>query len=767
LNRIDEFVEVLRAELGQRGQLVHLERIPPRPAVFGELEAPLRPELADSLVRRGIERLYVHQTEAINAVRKGEHVAIVTGTASGKTLCYNIPVLESLLEDPRGRALYIFPTKALAQDQLGKLRDFEIAIPPKAATYDGDTPIAERRAIKTAAQIVLTNPDMLHVGILPYHTTWARFFRNLKYVVIDEFHGYRGVFGSHVADIIRRLRRVCAYYQSDPRFICASATIANPKELVSQLTGLDVRVISNDGSPSGEKIFVFWNPPLIAATGERRSPSSEAAAIFAQLIREGIRTIVFTQTRKQAELILAYTKAQLLERNAHLAERITAYRAGYRPQDRREIERRLFGGELLGVTSTTALEVGVDIGDLDAAVLTGYPGSIASTWQQAGRAGRGQEKSLAVLIAMDNPLDQFLIRQPSYFFGESPESAVVDPENPYILAQHAVCAAYEIPLSTEEAGLFGEGLYEVLAALGEAGQLDYRGGRWYWAGGGYPAKRVSIRSASSDSYEIVDLTEQPQVLGTVDASTAFMTVHPGAIYLHAGESYVVERLDVPGRKAYITRADVSYYTTPLVTSELLVDAEVLQKPFCGGEAHFGDVRVTEQVVGYTKHRLFSEAVISHHDLNLPAQEFETEGVWITIPQHISDRLVGRGFDLAGTVHAVEHAAIGILPLFAMCDRQDVGGLSSPMHPDLGGLAGIFVYDSYPGGVGIARTAYTRLEEIFVATLEAIRNCPCDDGCPSCVQSPKCGNNNEPLDKLGAIFLLDELLAACHPPGSSV
>lgn len=761
--KIDAFLRTLRTELGRLGQCVHLETIPARTAVYGELMEPLSGPMREALLRRGIERLYAHQAEAVNVARAGKHVVVVTGTASGKTLCYNIPVLEAVMAERRSRALYIFPTKALAQDQLGKLREFELPQPLKAATYDGDTPSAERRAIKKTAQIVLTNPDMLHVGILPYHTTWADFFRNLKYVVVDEIHSYRGIFGSHVGNILRRLRRICEQYGSKPQFICASATIANPEVLMSNLTALDAHIVKDDASPSGEKAFIFWNPPFLAEVGERRSPSSEATSIFAELVRNGIRSIVFTQSRKQAELLYAYTKAKLSEKNEGLADKIMAYRAGYRPEDRREIERRLFKGELLGVTSTTALELGVDIGGLDAAVLTGYPGTIAGTWQQAGRAGRGRGKSLAVLIAMDNPLDQFLMHEPDYFFRETPESAIIDTQNPYVLSSHALCAAYEMPLTQDDVDLFGERLYEVLAVLGETGQLGYRDGRWYWNGLEYPAKQVNIRSASGDIYEIVDTTTVPEILGTVDSSSAFIIIHPGAVYLHAGESYIVEKLDLVERAAYVRRADVPYYTTPDSLSDVRVEKELVCKPFCAGEARFGDVVVSEHVIGYRRHKLFGEGVIGRTDLDLPPQVFSTEAVWMTIPQQIVNKVIGRNLDFPGAIHAIEHASIGILPLFAMCDRRDIGGVSSAAHPDVGGQAGIFIYDAYPGGAGIARTAYERLDELLESTLQAIERCSCESGCPSCVQSPKCGSNNEPLDKAGAAFLLRELLACSAAP----
>ena len=752
----EEFLAAIRLRPEYKGQIIHVERIPARPARYASLESPLNPDVEQCLRGQGIERLYTHQADAISAARAGEHVIVVTATASGKTLCYNIPVLESILDRPQARAMYIFPTKALAQDQLGKLRGF--GLPISAATYDGDTPASERKLIKKNSHVVLTNPDMLHLGILPYHATWAGFLKNLKYVVVDEIHSYRGVFGSHVANILRRLRRVCAHYGSEPQFIASSATIANPGALMRTLTGVEPRLIENDGAPAGEKIFVFWNPPRLGKAGERRSANSEATFLFMELVKSRIRNIVFTKARKTAELILRYARAQLSDEGyADLADKIMSYRAGYRPEERREIERGLFHGDLIGVTATTALELGVDIGDLDAAVLTGYPGTVASAWQQAGRAGRRVEQSLAVLIAMDNPLDQFLMKSPDYFFGRSHENALVDPQNPYLLAAHALCAAYELPLGQHDFVVFGERLGEVLAALTEGNQLAFVGGRWFWTGGNYPAADVNIRSASSESYQIVDVARPGVSLGTVDGARVYETVHDGAVYLHAGESYVVQKLDLAAKVAYVMQADAPYYTEPATTTALDVKDTVEQAPFGDTRKYCGDVKVTNQVVGYRRKQLFTDELVDTRDLNLPPVSMETEGVWFSIPQQTADILIGRDFDLPGTIHAIEHAAIGILPLFAMCDRQDIGGVSHPGHTATNGLPAVFIYDGYPGGVGIARSGYDRLVELLEATLKTIEDCPCEEGCPSCVQSPKCGNNNEPLDKNGAAFLLRMLL----------
>ena len=751
------FLNSIKASQDYRDQIAHIELIPQRNAVFSDVNPPVSGQIGDALSRQGIHSFYSHQAESIEAVRRGESIVVVTATASGKTLCYNVPVIESLQSDPKSRAIYIYPTKALAQDQLGKLRQYEIS-GIKAATYDGDTPRQERPFIKTAANIILTNPDMLHVGILPYHTTWADLFRNLKYVVIDEVHSYRGVFGAHVANIMRRLRRIAEYYGANPQFVCASATVSNPGKLVNDLIGVNVKVIDNDGSPAGEKAFVFWNPPYLAKKGERRSANYEAVTLFKSLVESNVRTIVFTKARKAAELILRYTKTALKDDESPNQNKVMAYRAGYRPAERREIERKLFNGELIGVTSTTALEVGVDIGGLDAVVMTGYPGTVASTWQQAGRAGRGTQQSMAILVAHENPMDQYMMRNPGYFFGSKHEQTIVDAQNPYILADHLLCAAYELPIDNAEVeSVFGERAWELLGVLSDMGQIDFRH-RWYWAGSDYPAKYVNIRSASNESYSIVSVERGGQILGTVDAVNAFFTIHSGAVYLHAGESYVVTKLDIEDKVAYVEKSEVDYYTEPGDRTKIAVEREVLSKSLGTGAVHFGDVSVVTRVFYYLRKKLFSEEVIQKVMLDLPEVELKTESVWIALPSELTDIAIGRGFDLPGSIHAIEHAAIGIMPLIALCDRNDIGGVSHPSHTDTLGRASIFIYDGYPGGVGLARIAYDSIIELLEATLKAIESCECDEGCPSCIQSPKCGNNNEPLDKPGAIFILRELLS---------
>ncbi len=764
----DGYLHDLRRAAFYNGQIAHIQHIPARTARYGELERPLHPNLQERLEALGVRRLYAHQAEAVNAARDGEHVTVVTATASGKTLCYNLPVLDAVLNDPRARAFYLFPTKALAQDQLGKLNDFGLFPTVRFATYDGDTPSADRRFIKRGAHIVLTNPDMLHVGILPYHTTWSAFLANLKYVVVDEMHTYRGVFGAHVAHILRRLRRLCAFYGADPQFLCCSATIANPDELTRRLTDVENPiVIDNNGAPSGPRTFVFWNPPFIdAEQATRRSAHIEATSLFTDLVEQNIRNITFAKARKSAELILRYARNAFDLKAPELSQRIMSYRSGYTKQERRAIEQGLFAGRLIGVTATNALELGVDVGGLDATILTGYPGTIASAWQQAGRAGRGGDESLSVLVAFDNPLDQFLMRHPDYFFGRPHERAVVDPDNRRILGQHLLCAVYERAMSREELPRFGPNAPNALTTLEEQGKIFFRNGKWHFAGSDYPAASVNIRSASDATYKIVDEENGGRLVGTVEGGIAFKTLHEGAIYLHLGETYLVERLDIESQTAYVRPIEANYYTEAREYSTILILDTKQTRDLGKTKAYFGEVVVTNRVTGYRRKKLFSDEVLELVDLDLPEETFETEAFWFTVPQDLMMDLVNEGGELGGSIHAVEHAAIGMMPLLSTCDRWDVGGVSHPDHPDTA-LPTIFIYDGYPGGVGIAEATYATLQELLSATHAIIADCPCAEGCPSCVQSPKCGNNNEMLDKNGARRLLELLLGFEARGGSSV
>ncbi len=755
---VDAFLHHLLTSPDYKQQIAHTQLIPPQEATFGALDKPLHSALQARLESLGISSLYTHQAEAINAARCGKNVMVATASASGKTLCYNLAVLETILRDPGSRALYLFPTKALAQDQLRSLN--ELACPELisyggCATFDGDTPQSERAEIKRKAKVVLSNPDMLHVGILPNHKSWSRLFRSLKYVVIDEAHVYRGVFGSHVANVLRRLRRLCASYGSNPQFICCSATIANPEEHAEKLVGLPFEVITEDGSPHGGKSFVFWNPPLIDESGKgRHSSNSEATFLFTELVRKNIRSLVFTRTRKLTELIYIYTREQL---GSSLGRLIKPYRAGYLPEDRRQIERELFEGHLLGVVATTALELGIDIGDLEATVLVGYPGSIASTWQQAGRSGRGVGGALSFLIAQDNPLDQYFMHHPDYFFGKNFENALINSENLNVLKPHLLCAAWEQPLTAGGSVLFGAAFDRALYELEAEGKLRRRSGRWYLSPRiSHPAQEINIRSTSGKNYAVIDASRGYELMETVEDSVAFFQIHPGAVYLHQGDSYLVKELDLENRVAIVIPTDATYYTQ---TKEL-IDIKILkteQERQCSGvKVCFGEVDVTNNVVGFKKKMQFTEEVIGEEPLDLPPLRFVTQALWFELPEAAIEQVAEAGLDFAGGLHAAEHAAIAMLPLFALCDRNDIGGVSTPFHPDTG-KAQIFIYDAYPGGIGITAKGFEMMEELWAAALQAIEECPCQDGCPSCIQSPKCGNNNEPLDKKAALVLLQGLL----------
>jgi DEAD/DEAH box helicase domain-containing protein len=756
-----DFLDYLKSKPFYRDQIAHIEHIQPRPACSGELEQPLNPKLQKCLTNRNFLPLYTHQAEAVNHTRQGKNVMVVTSSASGKTLCYNIPVIQSLLSDKSGRALYLFPTKALAQDQLRTLReDFcpDLFTYLSFATFDGDTPQPERAEIRKSARIVLSNPDMLHVGILPNHQQWSRFFRSLKFVVLDEAHVYRGVFGSHLAGVLRRLRRVCHLYGSNPQFILSSATITNPDELASTLTGLPFAVVNNDGAPHGGRDFVFWNPPVEdKLKGTRRSANSEATNIFSELLLQETRTLTFVRTRRLTELIYNYTRNNLRQAKPILARRIKPYRAGYLPEDRRKIERQLFNGELMGVVATNALELGIDIGDLDATILTGYPGSIASTWQQAGRSGRGKEKALSFLIGLDNPLDQYFMRHPDFFFHRAYENALVNPDNPYILRSHLLCAAWEQSLGKEDEKYFSTAMKTEIAELVERGLLKERRGRWYLSPSiAYPAQSVNIRSTSGENYALID-TSTGSLLETIEASIAFFQIHTGAIYLHQGESYLITQLDLATHTAYAIPTKVNYYTMTKELEDLRILKVLHSKDVGQVKVYLGEVEVSNHVIGYKRLAQLTDEVIGEEILELPPQNFPTIALWFDLPQGTIDRIGKEQLDFAGGLHATEHAAIGILPLFAICDRNDIGGVSTPLHPDTG-KPQVFIYDGHPGGVGIAEKGYEMIEELWRATLDTVRGCPCKDGCPSCIQSPKCGNNNKPLDKKAAQWLLESLVS---------
>ena len=726
----------------------------PRSATLVQLPEMDR-ELARALNTMGATRLYSHQLEAYEMVRAGKNVIVATATASGKSLCYKIPAFENALVSASNRALFLYPTKALAQDQLQKIQKLKLrGVYP--ATYDRDTPKALRSELRRRANVILTNPDMLNVGLLPSHDSlWADFFRNLRIIAVDEAHLLRGVFGSHVAAVLRRLRRVAELHGADPRFVLTSATIANPLELAEVLTGLPFELVDRDGASSGERRVVFRNPPLKdEEKGDRRSMLTEASFVFSKLVAQGVRTIAFAKSRKTAELIYRYAADRL---GPNLARRISPYRAGYTVRERREIEGRLFSGELLGVVSTNALELGVDVGALDAVVCCGYPGSVASIWQQWGRAGRGTEPSLAVYIAGRDSLDQYLYENPEKVLGRRVEAARLTLENPYILGPHLLAAAHEAPLEDGDERYFGYGYGGVVKDLVDSEALVESGGRKHYVRGDNPAWEISLRSADSASVVVAD--GEGEVIGSVEARRAPMELHPGATYLHRGKAYEVEDLNLPAHQALVRRVPNRYYTRVKVETDVEVLEESENRDLANGaKLHWGRVRTTDQVTLYKKIQVQDSREIGVFPLDLPPTTFETRGLWITLPPlpppkgNVRPNFV----EFLGALHAAEHAMIGLLPLFAMCDRGDIGGLSIALHRQTHKPT-VFVYDGYPGGVGISERGYDTFEELARDALSVLVRCPCKKGCPACIQSPKCGNWNEPLSKDGSVAVLRYML----------
>jgi len=719
-----------------------------RPSKLVAMPRSLDPGLVEALGRAGIERLYSHQREAYVAAASS-HLVITSGTASGKSLAFNLPVLDGIAGDSKRRALYLYPTKALAQDQARKLAALR---PPglREAIYDGDTPREERPSIRRRNNLVLTNPDMLHVGVLPNHKSWGDFLANLGWVVVDEAHTYRGVFGSHVANVLRRLRRLARAYGAEPRFLLASATIANPVELAERLVGAPFELIDDDGAPRSGREIAMWNPPLIdKASGTRRSSLSEAAELLAELVSHGVRTICFLKSRRGIELIQRFAGEALVARGKpELAERIAPYRGGYTPQQRREIEARLAAGELLAVVATDALELGIDIGELDAAICVTFPGTVASLRQMWGRAGR-QRRGLAVYVAGQDALDQFFCRHPDEFVGRPVEAAILDHESEQIAARHLLAAAYELPLSAEDDEILGPAWRERAERLTSAGELRRAGGRLLPRSSEFVAAKVPLRSASADSVAVID-RDSGEMLGLVEAERAFTTIHPGAVYLHLGRSYEVEQLDIGGRRAIVSRFEGDWYTRPKKETEIYIERVREQRSTSGVELHFGEVSVTEQVIAFQRVSISEQEPIDVVALELPEQSFITQALWYVLPDSLSRALPPDA--LLGALHATEHGQIAVLPLIAMCDRWDIGGLSTNVHFQTG-RATIFVYDGHPGGVGITLRGYEQFERLLGDAERLIGECPCESGCPSCVQSPKCGNLNEPLHKAGALELM--------------
>ena len=774
---------------GGHEQVVAVTHQAARPEHRTPLPDGLHPAVTAALAAAGIDALWSHQSATYVLLAEGKNVVVATGTASGKSLCFAVPTLDAAAHDPKVRALYLYPTKALAQDQARKLAKLRGGALPKRgaqprdtdeaaagrgragealravvpAIYDGDTPQNQRAAIRRNATIVLSNPDMVHVGILPAHERWAEFLHHLKYVVLDEAHVYRGVFGSHVAQVVRRLRRLCEIYGGKPQFVLASATIADPQEFAERLVGLPFEAVEQDGAPHPERTIVFWNPPLEDPDlGTRRSSLAESSDIVSEAVLAGARAIAFAPTRKAAELVFDHVRRRLDDRDPGGAgARVQPYRAGYTPEQRRDIERRLFAHELDAVVATSALELGIDVGSLDVALVTGFPGTVTSLrqrWGRAGRAGHGW----AVLVAGQDALDQYFMREPDRLLDRRVEEAIIDLDNPHISDAHLQSAAYERPLMPDDKRFFGERAMLRAEALAQAGRLRRRAGGLAWARPHSPAADVSLRSASAETFVIVE-ARRGEILGTVEQERVFRVAHPGAVYLHLGRSYLVKHLDLDGRTVLVDDHDGTFYTQTKIDKNVVIAGQAAMRPLADAALFFGEIEVTEQVIAYQKRDLTDGRVIDTVSLDLPEQTFTTESLWFTLGPEVVARVAPPTDakahvepELAAALHAAEHGLIALVPLYAMCDRWDIGGLSTPWHWQTD-RATVFVYDGYPGGIGLSKRGFEAFESLAADTIRLIADCPCESGCPSCVQSPKCGNLNEPLSKAGAVRLLKAIL----------
>jgi len=769
--KVEKIVKRLERDERFEDRIAHVEVLPVSPPVYGGLKKGLPECITKYLSKKGI-RLYTHQCDAIEKLRAGKNVIITTPTASGKTFAFTIPVFERMYSNKSATALYIYPTKALSNDQLKGLKEFEnlsgIRVTP--AVYDGDTPRSRRPAIRETSRIIISNPYELH-HVLPWHYKWQKFFSNLEFVVIDEAHRYRGVFGSNVAFLLRRLQRILDFYGAHPQVVLSTATLANPVEFGEKLVGVPFDLVDNDGSPHGKKYFMFFNPYYKGA--ETLSTHTETKDVFLYFVRNRLQTLCFTVSRKMAELITMWSRREVAEKEPHITERITAYRAGYLPNERRDIENKLKNGILMGVTSTNALELGIDIGSLDSVVISGYPGTVISTWQQAGRAGRGTDESVVTLVAFQNPLDQYFMHHPDVFFGKSHEHAIIDLKNPYIVSGHVMCAAAELPVKKEDEKYFGsiEGILRVL----EIEQLvrDTENGWVYMGrGGGRATEAVQLDTISSDIFKVVC---DGKLLETMDRPQAYREAHEGAVLLHQGETYLVEELDLKNGVAYVKKSDVDYYTEVLKVVDITVLEEKERKDLGAVSFCSGSVKVTEEYTGYRIMKY--DKVVGIHPLDLPALTFRTIGLWIEVPEYmkeaiwkkkkkyrdIKEKLIKRTEKdvknelFAGGLHGAEHALIGVMPFHVMCDRWDIGGVSTIRHSDTG-KATVFVYDGFEGGIGLTERAFELIGDIVKMAYELVKDCTGDSGCPACIYSPKCGNDNRPLDKRGTKLILGELRA---------
>jgi len=756
---VGRVIDLLSQDPQFKRHIAHVQVLPARDAVYGDIGKALPEPIMNYLTAKKI-RLYHHQCAAIEAIRDEKNVVITTPTASGKTLAFNLPVFEALYLDQGATALYLYPTKALSNDQLKVLKEVEdgthIKVNPNV--YDGDTPQSKRPRIRESSRMVISNPYELH-QVLPWHYKWRKFLSRLKFIVIDEAHHYRGVFGSNFSLVIRRLLRICQSYEAKPQFILATATLANPVEFSEKLVGRKFTLISEDGSPKGKKYFMMYNP--FEDVIEGLSTHQETKDLFLFFVKNGLVTLCFTVSRRMAELVASWTKAELKKTGSALGEMVASYRAGYLPEERRQIENALKEGKLCGITSTNALELGIDIGSLDCVIISGYPGTIISTWQQAGRAGRGTDESAAVLVAFENPLDQYLMRHPDRFFGQSHEYAIIDLNNPYIVSGHLLCAAAEKPVSISvDRQYFGAETSELLDELGKQSLVKNTPAGWVYSGKGRPHDAVSLENITSDTFKVVC---EGLLLETMDREHAFREGHTGAVMLHQGESYLVEDFDHAHRLIRVRKQEVDYFTQPVLVSDVKIIGEFDRRKFGDFLLSLGEVDVSEQYVKY-KIKKF-DRVIGVENLDLPPLKFRTAGMWLSIPQSLEAVLESQGMDFEGSLHGAEHALIDLMPFTVMCDAWDLGGLSVRYHPDTGRPT-IIVHESVEGGIGLCEKGYELFDQIVKMTLELVSDCRCDAGCPSCIISPRCGNENRPLDKKGAIILLQELMKAVGGSGRS-
>ncbi len=728
---LEQLLDFMKSSEKIMSNITKWVEIPERSAVLNDFPESMDSRITDALKRRGVSRLYSHQFSSIKAVEEGQNIVVVTPTASGKTMCYNLPILNAILKDEESRAIFLFPTKALSQDQTSELYELinEIGVDIKTYTYDGDTPQSARKAVRQAGHIVVTNPDMLHSGILPHHTKWTKLFENLKYIVIDEIHHYRGVFGSHLANVIRRLKRICDFYGSNPQFICCSATIANPDELAARITGTDICLIDNNGAPSGKKHIIFYNPPVVnQQLGIRRSSTLEAKAFAEMLIRNDIQTIVFTRSRLNVEVLVSYLK-DIFFNKVGGQNKVRGYRGGYLPGLRREIERGLRDGSIKGVVSTNALELGIDIGNLEACVICGYPGTIASTWQQAGRSGRRNSVSLTVMIANSSPLDQYIIQNPDYFFGQNPENGLINPDNLAILYNHMKCAAFELPFSDDEK--FGvETTNEILSYMEEAKFIRHVGGRWHWMSDVFPADSVSLRSASNENFIIIDITNpQHRVIGETDRFSAPMLIHEEAIYIHDGRQYQVEKLDFDNKKAYVRKVDIDYYTDASLAVDLRVIDVFNEESGKDTVKYSGEVIVNSRVTMFKKIKMYTHENIGSGPVDLPELEMHTTSYWISITDGIVKSMSQT--DLQNGLLGLSNIVANTAPIYLMCSPSDIRVVSQ-VKSTFTGHPTLYVYDSFPGGVGFSEKLFKLHTELFRTSRAMIEQCGCEAGCPSCV-----------------------------------